>query len=517
MVRKVKFLVNGALLTATTLISRTMGLVFRVYMTNTIGTEGIGLYQLILTVYMFFVTVSTGGISLAVTRLTTDALAEGNVARAKKITNICCVIALLLSTALCALLFFGAEFIGNVILKDQRAVLSLKILAPSLPFMGVSACYRGYFYARRTVIKTASEQLIEQIIEMGIFALLISTMAPMGIAYACAAVVIGSTVSEFLTFFYSYGLYKADIKKQLKAHPIKKAIVDYNAVKSIFVIGIPVTISSSLRSGLCMLENILIPFGLKANGASYSAALSDYGIITGLVFPVIAFPAVFLCSYSMVLIPELSEARAQTRLNSIRYMTEKVLRFSLIFAIPVSVLLFFFADTFGSIILGSDTVSGYLCIFAPIVPLIYIDCVVDGMLKGLNEQVHYLAYNIIDAVLRVALIYFLLPIYGIRGLIAVMFASAILNGTLCLMRLIKVTKISVNIWDYICKPLVAILLPCFMFSIFANINVIELTNAKGIIAVILCVVCYLFLLFVMGVISKPTLSNKIVTTPTPKA
>ena len=101
-------------------------------------------------------------------------------------------------------LFFSADYIGNQVLKDPRTILSLKILAPSLPFMAVSACFRGYFFAVRQVIKTASEQLLEQIAEIVIFALVVNFLAPMGLEYACCAIVLGTTGAEifFLPVFF---------------------------------------------------------------------------------------------------------------------------------------------------------------------------------------------------------------------------------------------------------------------------------------------------------------------------
>lgn len=81
---------------------------------------------------------------------------------------------------------------------------------------------------------------------------------------------------------------------------------------------------------------------------------------------------------------------------------------------------------------------------APVIPLMYLDSVVDGMLKGLNEQLSYLSYNIIDSVMRVGLILFLLPLMGLNGLIVVIFASEILNSTLSIARLMKVTQLKMR-------------------------------------------------------------------------
>lgn len=493
---KKRFLINGFWLTATTLITTTIGIFFRVYLSNSIGAEAIGLYQLILTVYFFAVTLTTSGVTLIVTRLVTDCMAKGQPGKAKFVTSWCTLVSVIISLLTAAVLFFFAEPLGTNFIGDARTVLSLKVLAPSLPFMAVSACFRGYFYARRTVIKTASEQLIEQLVEMGVFALLVGVMAPMGLEYACCAVAIGTTLAEVVSFLYSLLLYKLDVKK-IQAKKEKLNCFPRKAMS----IGLPVTISACLRSGLSMLENVMIPTGLKKHGSSYEKSLADYGAITGMVMPILTFPSAFLYSFSMLMIPEVSEAYSTSRTRSIQYMTGRILRIVFLFSLPVSIIFCFFAQDLGQAIYHNAEVGVYLCILAPLVPFMYLDRVVDGLLKGLNEQLHYLSYNIIDSAVRVALIILLLPKFGIMGLMVVFYISTLLNTGLSLMRLLKVTEIRLKIFDWMIKPLAASFLPCLLIKL---LNEVFMMNQYTPIAVqIVCVVLlYLFLMIISGSIKK---------------
>ena len=201
--KKRSFILNVFFLTTATLIARIIGIIFRVYMSNKIGSEGIGLYQLITTIYFFSATFSTSGISLAVTRLVTDSIAKKEFKAVKFSLIRCLYNGIILSSIIGFILFKFSTFLSISILHDERAILPLKILSPSLPFMAISACFRGYFFAVRQVIKTASEQLLEQIIEMIIFVSLIGSMLPKGLEYACCAIVIGTTIAEFASCFYS--------------------------------------------------------------------------------------------------------------------------------------------------------------------------------------------------------------------------------------------------------------------------------------------------------------------------
>lgn len=445
--KKEIFLKDALTLTAITLITRSLGIFFRIYISGKIGAEGIGLMSLAMTVYAFSATFATSGISLTVTRLVTDSLAKNNKAGALFAVKKCVAFSVVMSAAVGVLLFFFSHDIGTVFLNDERSVLSLKVLSASLPFMAASSCLRGYFFARRQSIKTALEQLLEQVCEIGVFMTVSLRFLPMGLEYACCGVVLGTTLAEIFSFFFSMALYIHDIKRLGKK---SERIPGF--LKKALSIGTPVTLSSCLRSGLSMGENVLIPYGLKKHGADSSYALGEYGKITGMAMPVLIFPNVFLYSFAMLMIPEMSEAKISGSKTAISRMAHRVMRFSLLFSISMASMFLFFGDDIAFLIYGDKTVGIFIKLLAPIVPLLYLDQVVDGMLKGLNEQLHYLMYNIIDSVTRVALTFFLLPVMGTKGVILVFYASAILNSGLSTLRLIKVAQIEIKIMSWIIAP-----------------------------------------------------------------
>lgn len=452
-----RFLINGAFLTATAIVTRTLGMIFRIYMGNTIGAEAIGLYQLILTVYFFAVTVVTSGMSLLVTRLVTENMALGRDECVKNIVGKCIAVTVCVSVVAGVVLYILGGSIAGHILQHQGATLSIKVLAPSLPFIAVSACIRGYFCAVRQVIKTAGEQLLEQITEIGVFALLVGIMAPKGIEYACCAVAVGTTVSEIVTAFYSYIMYKFDVKKLGDGGTAK-------IKKPLAFIALPVTLSSCLRSGLSIIENATIPNGLEKYGYSWENALSEYGIVTGMAMPLIAFPSVVIFSFASIIIPEISEVKARAEKKQIQRIASNVVKIVLLFSIPVAVIFGFFGKEISLLFYNDNQVGKYICMLAPLIPLIYLDSVVDSMLKGLNQQVYYLSCNIADSVTRVILVTCLVPRYGIMGVIIVMYVGSILNTGLSLLRLIKVAEIKIKVLDWILAPLIITVLSCMLLQ-----------------------------------------------------
>ena len=144
--KKTLFIKNAAILTVSSLILRFAGIIFRVWLAAKIGAEGIGLYQLVFSVYMFAATFATSGVCTAVTRLVSEALVDDNKAKIKQILSKCIFISCVIALVSISVLYFGAGFIATQLLKDTRASLSIKILAFSLPFMGICSCNAALFY-----------------------------------------------------------------------------------------------------------------------------------------------------------------------------------------------------------------------------------------------------------------------------------------------------------------------------------------------------------------------------------
>ena len=146
--KKTLFIKNAIILTLSGFVLRFLGVVFKIWLAKQIGSEGIGLYGLVFSVFVLASTFATSGISTAVTRLCADSLSDGDLSAVKEVLKKSIVLSLFIAFLSVLVLFFGAGFISGVLLGDKRAALSIKILSFSLPFMGVCSCIRGYFFSK---------------------------------------------------------------------------------------------------------------------------------------------------------------------------------------------------------------------------------------------------------------------------------------------------------------------------------------------------------------------------------
>ena len=132
------FIKNAAIMTITSLLLRTIGIFFRIYVSNRVGAEGMGLYQLIVSVYVLASSFAASGLTTAVTRLCAEEFACGTLTAAKRILRFAVMISCIVGIASALTIVASSDWIAKQCLHDLRAVPSLKILTISLPFMGIS-------------------------------------------------------------------------------------------------------------------------------------------------------------------------------------------------------------------------------------------------------------------------------------------------------------------------------------------------------------------------------------------
>ncbi len=434
MQRSERFIRNGLLLSAVTLLLRTVGVSFNAYLTTKMGAAGTGLFQLVMSIYTPALTLATAGIHLAVSRLVAEELGK-NGGQARTALRQCLRYAITASALVGGLLFMLSKPAATHWLNAPEAEPLLRILAVGLPLISLSSAMNGYFTAVRRVSRTAAVQILEQGVRIGLTALLLSHVGEGDTVSCLIAIVAASVGADLVACGLTAVLCHRDTSR-LSRSPSKDG---ETILSRILAITLPVSISSFLRSGLVAIEHLLIPRGLKKSGVSYEAAMASYGTFSGMAMPILLFPASFLYAFTGLLIPELAEAKENGRSKEIASTAERVVNTVLIYGIGAAGLLLAYSRELGLAIYHSEEAALYIRVMAPLLPIMYLDTAVDSMLKGLGEQVYTMKVNIIDALVSVLAVWFLVPRLGLNGYIAVVFISEMINFSFSFTRMIAVT------------------------------------------------------------------------------
>ncbi len=467
-----RFACNALLLIAVNLFMRTVGVSFNAYLAGRAGGEVMGLYSLLSGVYGLVITLGCAGINLGTTRMVADvlggecgencSLGDGDDAcrrRIRRVLGKCLGYSLICSIAAGFLLFAMADTVGRFWLGDARTVSSLRVLALTLPPIAVSSCLGGYFTAVRRIAKSAGVGIIAQFLRIGFCSFLLTRWLPSGVEMTCLALVLGGALSEFSSLIFNLLAYLWDRHRYLRALgkvPGQTSAVGPSDTRKLLGITVPVTLAACLRSGLLTLQHALIPRGLKGSGSSWAAALSSYGILHGMVLPVVLFPSAFISSYAGLLVPEVAESCARGDGARVARLSYKVITPALVFSFGIAGMMACFGYELGEAIYKSREAGMYIRILAPLIPIMYVDSSVDGVLKGMGEQVYSMVVNIIDALSSVILVWLLLPRMGLWGYVVAIYVTETLNTTLSLCRMLRMSGMRVRLWKQVFGPLGAI-------------------------------------------------------------
>ncbi len=428
-----KMLHNTVVLTASGIVMRCVGLAYQVWLAGRIGPSGIGLFQLIAAVNSLCATFAISGVRFTATRLCSEELGLGRPGGAAKAVECCALYAAVFGAAAFGIMFFGAEKIGFLWIGDARTVLSLRTLSLSMPMLSIASVFSGYFIASGKILQTALIQLLEQLINIGCAMFFLGNAASGDLEACCAAIARSNLIADGCSLAMAFFVY-------LAIRP-KAEHVSVNTVPRMLKIALPLAFSAYARVSLTSLENLLIPRKLKLSGLSAEASLAGYGTITGMVFPVITFPSCILSAAAELSISELTASQVQGDMTRVRSTVAALLKTTLAFSLAAAAFMFFFSEELGVAVYKSLEAGRYIRLFALLVPIMYMDIVTDGCLKGLGQMLNSMSYNVCEAALGVLFVIILVPRYALGGYIFVLFFCECFNFCLSMRRLWVVCRV----------------------------------------------------------------------------
>ena len=375
------FILNTIILLLSSVILQIINIFFSIYISNTIGEEAVGVFTLVMSVYMFGITLASAGINISATRVVSEELASNNELGAKKAAQRCVLFSLLFGLSASVIFFVSADFITIHCLHNKISKNVIYLICIALPFISMSSAVNGYFTAVRRVYKNALAKFFEEFVKILFTAILLKSLMPDDINYACYALILADVISEVTSFAQLYFLYFRDKKGSLSESRYRD-LDSYN--KRILRITIPVALTSYLRSGLSTIKQLIIPSSLQKSGMNSSNSLIAYGIVNGMAMPVIMFPVILVTSFSGLLIPEFSRFNAQGKNKKIRSLSILILSCTLIFSVLVAITIFMLSDEISTIIYHKSEIAKYIRILSPLIVIMYLDIVIDRNFKRIG-------------------------------------------------------------------------------------------------------------------------------------
>lgn len=408
-------LTGTVILSVTNILTRIIGFLYRVYLSRIFDAEGMGILQLAGPVSAMVYSISAAGMQTAISKFVSSIPHTEPKKRFQFLYwGLCCSF---LISSLCSFIVYQyADFLAVRFLAEARTAPILRILALSYPLSAIHACINGYFLGKQETLLPSVSQLMEQLIRVTtVYICCKSFLATKDIpelAFTAWGVFMGEAAALCVVFIgLFFGKHKKNKGISLIPHPSNEKSVLYPLLK----MSIPLSFNRLAVNFLQSIESIRIPLMLQVYGLSDRDALSTYGILTGMAFPVVFFPGAFTGALSVMLLPTVSKAHSKNDKERISTLTTQV-TFLVVFAgFFFGVLFFMFADFLGTTVFKEPLAGSYIRALCMLCPLMYLNSVYTGILQGMGKALHIFFINISGLCLRLVFVFLCIPKFGIRG------------------------------------------------------------------------------------------------------
>ncbi len=403
-------------------------LVINSFITRKLGASAIGILSLMGSFLGLAGILSNGNAFLCTNRLISEEIGKKNgnpnrvLAHGIKLCGI-------LSIAVSAIVLSFSEIISRNFFGGTEMIQAVRMMPAALVTGAVSACFKGYFNAMRKSLVTAIGDICEFAVKSGIIVFLTLTAHEPDGNYVCRIMILSIIAGNIFSLFYLLVAFAFLHEKSEGRCTL--------TMKRYITFAIPIMGGSLLTAVLGSTNDALIPICLRQYGDSASESLSLFGIFEGIVMPALFFPSVVLCSMTGIIVSESARARAMQNKERMQSLTSRLTGLTLYYSIFCASVILKFGMQIGEILGGGETAGGMIRFIAPVVPFIYLEIILEALIKGMGLQgfssLNYLA----EYVIRISIVLILVPHIGFYGIAFSYYASNIFGNV---MRLIKIMK-----------------------------------------------------------------------------
>ncbi len=389
-------------------LTKVLGMVIKIIMSRLMGSEGIGLYMLVLPTFSLLIGICQFGIPTALSKL----IAEDS-KNNKRLLFSLLPISLIINIIIISFVIILAPTLAFNFLHEKRALLPILAICVVLPLTSTSSILRSYFFGKQKMLPHVTSNVLEDIIRLILIIIGIPIFINKGLEVAVTFVILTNIISELSSILVLFLF----LPKNLT---IKKNDLHFNKnyAKEALTISVPSTASRLIGSLGYFLEPIILTNVLVFSGYSSSFIVTEYGVISGYIMPLLLLPSFFTLAISQALLPVISKATSSKNYNYAKKKIKQAIGISLLIGVPASISLAMFPDFFIKLIYNTTEGASYMRFLAPICILQYIQAPLSASLDAMGLTKLGLKATIAGTFIRtLSLLFFSLLKIGMWGLI----------------------------------------------------------------------------------------------------
>jgi stage V sporulation protein B len=455
------FLKGAAILGAGALLSKMLGVVYRIPYQNITGDLGYYVYTQVYPLYSALLILATAGFPIAISKFVAEKLAIGDIYGARKIFHVSAAVLTLTGVLFFILLWFGAPLLAQF-MKDEKLVLPIRSVSFALLIVPVMAAMRGYFQGHQNMVPTAVSQIGEQFVRVAtIIVLSYWFMKTTGDVYlAGSGAVFGAVTGAFSAFILMLFFWQRNQKVQqhientIQEHTYKKESIR-EIIGKLFYYAIPICLGSLVLPLMQLSDSFTVVSMLMKGGNTAESAYELKGIFDR-GQPLVQFAAFFATALSLSLVPAIAEACVLRQHQLIAGRTELALRLTFLIGLPASVGLAVVAGPVNVMLYENQNGTVALTILAFTTIFSTLGITSAGILQGMGEVNLPVRNLLIGVVVKILLNILLIPSFGINGASFATVCSYMIATLLNLYAVAHLTGVRFGLQSFFIKPFVAV-------------------------------------------------------------
>lgn len=469
-----KFLKGTLILTASSIVVKIIGSLNWIILSRVLGGEGIGLYQMGFPIYLMAITVSSAGVPVAISIITSEKLAKKDYRGAKRVFTVSLRLLLLTGLFFSSALFFGADFLINQhIIRDARAYYSIIALAPAVFFVTFLASFRGYLQGWQIMTPTATSEVVEQLTRVITMLVFADLFMPYGLAYAAGGASMGAGVGAIcalLVLMWFYRRLKKRLQKEMEEQdtnvPQESA---GHIIKRLLRLALPVSLTSLMLPIGANLDLLIVPQRLEVAGFNVRHATELFGYLTGMAVPLVNLATIFTAAMTISLVPSISESKALHNLAAIREKIRIAFRVAMIITFPCFMGLYFLGEKVASLIYNAPKAAGAIETMSIGILFLGMHQISTGILQGLGKTAIPVMNMILACIIKVLLSWHFtaIPELGIKGASLATVADFAVAAIINMAFIYKYTGYTFSLTTIICPMIASGIMGCIIYFVLA--------------------------------------------------
>lgn len=425
---KEKFIKSTIILIIGGIITKILGMLNKVIMARYLGTEGLGIYMMILPSFILFLNISSFGFPVAVSKLVSEDDRNN-----KKLIFTSIIFVLFINFLLMIFILFIAKYLSFNLLHEKRSYYAIMAISLVIPFASISGILRSYFFGRERMGPHVISHITEDIVRIIAMVIGVPFFMHKGVEYAVCFVILTNIISEvtsiLILFFFlpkNFSLTRSDVK------PSKIYLRDCLSIS------IPTTATRLIGSICYFLEPIILTGVLLYVGYPNSVIVREYGIISGYALPLILLPSFFSNAISQALLPAITKKYKMRDIAGVKRKIRQGIAYSLLIGIPLTIVLEMFPDKLLKLLYNTTSGVSYIRFLAPVCLLQYIQAPLASTLDALGMSKENFTSNLAGVLTRLVM----LPLFSLTkiGMWGLIFSTSLNVVVVTMMNIKQVRK-----------------------------------------------------------------------------